>query len=48
MLTGPNGALPIIPTYWATSPTMRRPGIGGWKPNLLGLYDFTKLTVPDG
>ncbi len=42
MLTGPNGALPIIPTYWATSSTMRRPGVEGWKPSLLGLYDFTK------
>ncbi len=29
MLTGPNGALPIIPTYWASFPTMRKPGHRG-------------------
>jgi oligopeptide transport system substrate-binding protein len=48
MLTGPNGALPLIPTYWATSPTMRRPGVSGWRPNLLGVYDFTKVRVAEG
>ena len=47
MLTGPNGALPIIPTYWATLPTMRRPGIEGWRPNRLGQYDFTKVSIAD-
>jgi oligopeptide transport system substrate-binding protein len=48
MLTGPSGALPVIPAYWATFPTIRRPGIEGWRPNLLGQYDFTKVTVADG
>ena len=48
MLTGPNGALPLIPTHWATSPTMRRSGVSGWRPNLLGVYDFTKVSVAEG
>lgn len=47
MLTGPTGAMPVIPAYWATWPTMRKPGIGGWKPNLLGPYDFTKVTITE-
>jgi ABC-type oligopeptide transport system substrate-binding subunit len=47
MLTGPEGALPIIPTHWATFPTMRKPGIEGWQPNLLDQYDFTEVTLPD-
>ncbi len=47
MLTGPDGALPIIPSYWATFPTMRRPGVEGWRPNLLGRYDFTKVSIAD-
>ncbi len=45
MLTGPEGALPIIPTHWATFSTMRRPGIEGWEPNLLDQYDFTKVSL---
>ena len=47
MLTGPNGALPIIPTYWASFPTMRKPGIEGWQSSLLGRYDFTKVSVAE-
>lgn len=47
MLTGPEGALPIIPTHWATFPTMRKPQIQGWKPNLLDQYDFRKVTVAE-
>ena len=47
MLTGPNGALPVIPAYWASFPTMRRPGIEGWRPNLLGRHDFTKVSIAD-
>ena len=47
MLTGPEGALPVIPTHWATFPTIRKPGIEGWKPNLLDQYDFTKVTVTE-
>ena len=42
MLTGPNGALPIIPDLLGDFPTMRKPGVAGWRPNLLGLHDFTK------
>ena len=48
MLTGPEGALPIIPTHWATFPTMRKPGVEGWKPNLLDQYDFTEVTIAEG
>jgi len=47
MLTGPSGALPVIPTFWATFPTMRKPGIEGWRPNLLGQYDFTAVSVAE-
>ena len=47
MLTGPEGALPMIPTHWATFPTMRKPGIEGWKPNLLDQYDFTEVTIAE-
>jgi oligopeptide transport system substrate-binding protein len=47
MLTGPNGALPIIPTYWASFPTMRKPGIVGWQSSRLGRYDFTKVSVAE-
>ncbi len=46
-LTGPEGALPIIPSHWATFPTMRKPGIEGWQPNLLDQYDFTKVTIAE-
>ena len=45
LLTGSNGALPIIPTYWMTFSTLRKPGIEGWQPSLLGRYDFTKVSV---
>jgi oligopeptide transport system substrate-binding protein len=44
MLTGSEGALPMIPTHWGTFPTMRKPGIRGWEPNLLDQYDFTRVT----
>ena len=47
MLTGPSGALPVLPTYWVKLPTMRKPGIEGWRPNLLGQYDFTKVSIAD-
>jgi ABC-type transport system substrate-binding protein len=47
MLTGPSGALPVLPTYWVTFSTMRKPGIEGWRPNLLGQYDFTKVSIAD-
>ena len=46
-LTGPEGALPIIPSHWATFPTMRKPGIEGWRPNLLDQYDFTKVSIAE-
>ena len=45
MLTGPRGALPVLPTYWVQFPTMREPGIEGWRPNPLGQYDFTKVSI---
>jgi oligopeptide transport system substrate-binding protein len=45
MLTGANGVLPIIPTYWASLPTLRDPAVEGWQPNLLGRHDFTKVSV---
>ena len=48
MLTGPKGAMPIIPAYWGTWPTMRKPGIEGWKPNPLGIYDFAGVSVAEG
>ena len=44
MLTGSNGALPFIPTYWAALPTLRNPAVEGWKPNLFGRHDFTKVS----
>jgi oligopeptide transport system substrate-binding protein len=47
MLTGPEGALPIVPSHWATFPTLRKPGIEGWKANLLDQFDFTKVTMPE-
>jgi len=46
-ISGPDGALPVIPSHWATFPTMRKPGIEGWQPNLLDQYDFTKVTIAD-
>jgi hypothetical protein len=27
---------------------MRRPGIEGWKPNLLDQYDFRQVTIAEG
>jgi len=48
MLTGTNGALPIIPTYWASFPTMRKPGIKGWQSSRLGRYDLTTVSVTEG
>jgi oligopeptide transport system substrate-binding protein len=48
MLTGSNGALPIIPTYWASLPTLRDPAVEGWHPNLFGRHDFTKVSVAGG
>jgi oligopeptide transport system substrate-binding protein len=45
MLTGSNGALPIIPTYWPSLPTLRDPAVEGWQPNLFGRHDFTKVSV---
>ena len=47
-LTGPSGDLPFIPTYWSTFKTLRRPGIEGWEPNLLDLYDFTNVSISNG
>lgn len=46
-LTGPEGALPVIPSYWATFPTMRKPGVEGWRPNLLDQYNFTKVSIAE-
>jgi oligopeptide transport system substrate-binding protein len=47
MLTGPSGALPVLPIYWVKLPTMRKPGIVGWRPNLLGQYDLTEVSIAD-
>ena len=45
MVTGADGALPIIPTYWASLPTLRDPAVEGWQPNLFGRHDFTKVMI---
>ena len=46
-LTGPKGALPVIPTHWATFSTLRKPQIEGWEPNLLDQYNLTKVSIKD-
>ncbi len=47
MLTSPDGALPVIPSHWSTFPTLRKPGIEGWRANLLDQYDFTKVSITE-
>ncbi len=45
MLTGPEGAFPIIPLTWGTAPILRRETIEGLELNLLGQFDWTKISI---
>ncbi len=48
MLTGPNGALPIIPTYWATLPDdAQSPASTAGNRICSAEYDFTKVSVAE-
>jgi oligopeptide transport system substrate-binding protein len=44
-LTGAQGALPVIPLFWGTQPILRKAEVKGWKPNLLGQFDYTKVRI---
>jgi hypothetical protein len=45
MLTGPEGAFPLIPLGWATAPILRRETVHGLELNLLGQFDWTKISI---
>ena len=47
MLTGENGAMPLIPTHWATWVILRKPWIEGWVPNPLHQFDYTQVSIRD-
>jgi oligopeptide transport system substrate-binding protein len=48
MLTGPEGAFPLIPINWGTSPILRKESVRGLELNLLGQFDWTKVSVAKG
>ena len=45
ILTGTSGRFPIIPVFWLASATLRKPYVHGWRPNAMGLYDFSGIRV---
>ena len=45
LLTGSDGALPIVPLHWGTSPILRRESVKGLELNLLGQFDWTAITL---
>ena len=47
MLTGPAGAFPVIPIHWPAFITLRKTNVEGWEPNLLDVYDLTKVTITE-
>jgi oligopeptide transport system substrate-binding protein len=48
ILTGPNGDFPLIPYEWSEIPTMRKPYVQNWQPNLLDQYDFRPVFIDEG
>ena len=44
-LTSEDGAMVVIPVYWATQVVLRKEWVEGWEPNLLGMFDYTKVSV---
>jgi oligopeptide transport system substrate-binding protein len=45
-LTGPNGAMPIMPIYWYTYVTQERPSVkGSFAINLLNQFDLSKVRL---
>ena len=47
LLTGPDGAFPIIPIHWPAFITLRKTNVEGWEPNLLDQYDLTKVRITE-
>jgi ABC-type oligopeptide transport system substrate-binding subunit len=45
MLTGPEGAFPVIPLYWPKLVLLRDTNVEGWEPNALGIFDLTKVSI---
>ena len=45
MLTGERGALPIAPIASGAWIVLRRPWVRGWRPNRLGQFDFTNVSI---
>jgi oligopeptide transport system substrate-binding protein len=42
-LTGPSGAMPIVPLSWPTFPSLRKAYVVGWPSQ----YDFTKVSIAE-
>jgi oligopeptide transport system substrate-binding protein len=47
LITGPEGALPLIPVTWATYVVLRKPWVEGWEPNELAMFDFTQVSIQE-
>jgi hypothetical protein len=45
MLTGANGALPIMPIYWYVYHSLVKPYVQGWGLDLIGRTDYTKISL---
>lgn len=44
-LTGPGGALAVIPVFWNTWAILRKDHVRGWEPNPLAQFDYTKVSL---
>lgn len=47
MLTGPDGAMPIIPVFWNSWVVLRKPYVRGWEPNALDHFDLTQVAIEE-